>query len=116
MVMNQQDGRFLYLHLSEDQRINAGTQVLAGDPVGYAACSGGFSTATHLHIARRFNGEWLPADCQNCREGLVIPPFTMSGWQVVGIPGQEYQGYLTGPGERRQAEQGRNTTVNLISW
>jgi len=106
----------LYLHLASTGRIPAGSSVVAGDPVGYASCEGGFSTATHLHIARRYNGEWIPADCLECVGPHVRPPFVMSGWQVVGLQNQEYQGFLDGGGERRIAEQGRLTPVNRITW
>ena len=59
-----------------------GQIVEAGAVLGYPSCAGGYSTATHLHIARRYNGEWIPADCVNCPISLRIPPFTMSDWQV----------------------------------
>ncbi len=101
----------MYLHLAD--RVAAGTQVSAGDSVGRASCEGGFSTATHMHVGRRYNGEWLPTSCENC----TVPPFTMSGWIVSGIPGQEYQGFLVKNGaETRQAEQGRLDPINQVSW
>lgn len=105
----------LYLHLNSDMLIAEGENVVTGTPIGYAACDGGFSNATHLHIARRYNGEWIPADCTNCREHLNPPPFVMSGWQVVALPGQEYQGFLTRNSEQRRATQGRDNPVNHIS-
>ena len=43
------------------------------------------ATGTHLHIARRYNGEWIPAD-QNI-------PFNLSGWVSQG-DGVEYDGKL----------------------
>lgn len=104
----------LYLHL--DQLIAAGTRVNAGDPVGWAACAGGFSNATHLHIGRRYNGEWIPADCSACRPGHERPAFTMSGWVVVGYVGQEYQGELKKGTTTLQAEQSRLLPVNHVSW
>jgi murein DD-endopeptidase MepM/ murein hydrolase activator NlpD len=104
----------LYLHL--DQLVAANTRVVTGDKIGRAACAGGYSTATHLHIARRFNGEWLPADCQQCLPGHERPPFVMSGWQIVGIANQEYQGYLQSGTTTLQAEQGRTNPLNRISW
>ena len=70
----------LYLHIATQRRVSAGTTVQVGDPIGYAACEGGFSTATHLHIGRRYNGEWIPADCSRCPAGNMRPSFTMSGW------------------------------------
>ncbi|MCU0512112.1 MAG: LysM peptidoglycan-binding domain-containing protein [Anaerolineae bacterium] len=104
----------LYLHLAN--LIPAGQRVLTGDIVGQAACAGGFSTATHIHVGRRFNGEWLPADCQQCRPGHERPPFVMSGWQVTGLAGQEYQGFLQSAAGTVIADQGRTNPANRISW
>lgn len=106
----------LYLHLAEAERVQVGTQVAVGDEIGRASCEGGFSTATHLHIARRYNGEWIPADCQNCGNFDYRPPFVLSSWRVVGIQNQEYQGFLENGGDRLTAEQGRLTPINRISW
>ena len=106
----------LYLHLAESGRVQVGTQVSTGDEIGRASCEGGFSTATHLHIARRYNGEWIPVDCQNCGNSDFRPPFIMSSWRVISIQNQEYQGFLENNGERRTAEQGRLTPINRISW
>lgn len=105
----------LYLHLAADGRVSAGQRVNTGDRIGRPSCAGGFSTATHLHIARRYNGEWLPAQCQVCP--LAEPPaFTMSGWRVIGLQNQEYQGFIIRETTRLQAEQGRQTDINAISW
>jgi murein DD-endopeptidase MepM/ murein hydrolase activator NlpD len=104
----------VYLHV--DTTLKAGMRVNLGDPIGFASCAGGFSTATHLHIGRRFNGEWLPADCSACLQEYRTPDFVMGGWRAVGIQGQEYQGYLEREGTRQQAEQGRQTTINHVSW
>jgi LasA protease len=104
----------LYLHM--DRLLPAGQRVNAGDPVGQSACTGGFSTATHLHIGRRYNGEWMPADCSACRPGFQTPAFTMSGWVVAGLVGQEYQGYLKQGTTTLQAEQSRVDPINHVSW
>jgi murein DD-endopeptidase MepM/ murein hydrolase activator NlpD len=64
-----------YLHIAKDGRIPVGTVVKAGDPLGYPSCEGGRSTGTHIHIARKYNGEWLTAD------GVI--PFVLSGWRPV---------------------------------
>jgi murein DD-endopeptidase MepM/ murein hydrolase activator NlpD len=106
----------LYLHLAEQGRIATNTPVETGDVVGYSACEGGFSTATHLHIARRYNAEWVPADCPACTADSPPPAFTLSDWRVFGFSGQEYQGLITRNGEERQAEQGRLTPINRVSW
>lgn len=105
----------LYLHLAADGRIAEGTVVNAGDRLGRPSCEGGFSNGTHVHIARRYNGEWIPADCSACAR--PAPAFNLGGWSAVGLANQEYQGFLVnGGGERRIAEQGRLIVENLIGW
>lgn len=108
----------LYLHISPHDALREGQTVEAGNILGYTSCAGGFSTATHLHIARRYNGEWIPADCNRCPEGVDVPPFVMSNWKVVGLGNQIYQGFLVNMADNRSviAEQGRFTNVNAISW
>jgi len=113
----------LYLHLSAHAALRSGQRVAAGNILGYPSCQGGVSYATHLHIARRYNGEWLPADCNRCPAGRSVPPFVMSGWKVVGLnadllSSELYQGYLVNLSDNRNviAEQGRDTTINEISW
>lgn len=105
----------LYLHLADTDRIAEGTIVQIGDRIGRASCAGGFSSATHLHIARRYNGEWLPSDCFVCASDGP-PRFDLGGWSVRGIRNQEYQGYLERGGEQRRATQGRFSPENRISW
>lgn len=102
----------LYLHLDAASAVEAGMVVVAGDMIGYPACEGGFSTATHLHIARRYNGEWVPADCQTCSDDRY--DFIMSGWQTIGFAGQEYQGQLRRGSETRTAEQAANDPINQV--
>ena len=46
----------------------------AGDAIGKPSCEGGDATGTHVHIARKYNGEWVLAD-----GGL---PFVLSGYRV----------------------------------
>ncbi|MBL8163554.1 MAG: LysM peptidoglycan-binding domain-containing protein [Anaerolineae bacterium] len=100
----------LYLHLATEGRAAVGSFVRTGDPIGYPSCEGGFSNGTHLHIARRYNGEWIPADSP------TMPTFVMSGWGASGLANQEYQGYLINGSERRTADQGRISLENRISW
>lgn len=64
-----------YLHLAEAGRVQTGQRVLAGWPLGHPSCEGGSSTGTHIHIARKYNGEWIEA-------GGTLP-FTMEGWASV---------------------------------
>ena len=108
----------LYLHVDYHDSLVEGQLVEAGNIIGFPSCLGGFTTATHLHIARRYNGEWLPADCNRCPQGVAAPPFVMSSWRVVGLASQLYQGFMINQLDSRSvvAEQGRFTSVNEISW
>jgi len=63
-----------FLHMGSRQRVPAGRFVETGDLLGHPSCEGGRSTGTHVHIARKYNGEWMPAD------GSI--PFVMGGWQA----------------------------------
>jgi len=103
---------FNYLHIASLDRVAQGTTVQVGDPIGHASCAGGFSTATHLHVARRYNGEWLPADCTSCT--FAAPSFVMDDWQVSSWNNLEYQGFMTRGDEVAQAEQGRDNPINQI--
>jgi murein DD-endopeptidase MepM/ murein hydrolase activator NlpD len=64
----------LYLHVAAHQRVPEGVWVEQDDPIGHPSCEGGIATGTHLHIARKYNGEWVIAD------GPL--PFVLSGWTV----------------------------------
>ncbi len=75
-----------YLHLATDRRVPVGQEVKAGDPIGYPSCEGGHATGTHVHIARKYNGEWILAD------GPLA--FNLEGW-VVHNGAEAYEGTLT---------------------
>jgi murein DD-endopeptidase MepM/ murein hydrolase activator NlpD len=75
----------MYLHVANKDRVLKGQWVEADDRIGHASCEGGIATGTHLHIARKYNGEWIAAD------GPV--PFVLSGWTAVA-GAQPYQGKL----------------------
>jgi hypothetical protein len=64
-----------YLHVSKDGRPPVGTRLQPGDRVGHPSCEGGSSTGTHIHIARKYNGEWIPASGY----GGVLA-FALEGW------------------------------------
>lgn len=76
----------LYMHIAAVDRVSAGTYVRAGERIGRPSCEGGFSSAAHLHIARRYNGMWIAAVDPNL-------PFVMDGWQAHRGT-QEYDGRL----------------------
>ena len=107
----------LYLHMAAQDRVQTGTVVKVGDHIGHPSCEGGVSTGTHMHIARRYNGEWIPVSCNNaCAPGIVRPPLVMNGWTFYGLPGQLYQGGMLKNGDQRIADQGRNDTANQVNW
>jgi LasA protease len=80
-----------YYHVAEAGMVVAGTHVATGDRLGHPSCEGGRSTGKHVHVARKFNGEWLAAD------GPV--PFVLSGWQAVA-DARNYYGALVRGAER----------------
>jgi len=75
----------LYLHVADQSRVAKGQWVETNDLIGHASCEGGRSTGTHLHIARKYNGEWVIAD------GPL--PFVLSGWTVIAGE-RPYEGKL----------------------
>ena len=88
----------LYMHVESRDRVQAGTHVKAGDLIGHPSCEGGVSSGTHLHLARRYNGEWISTDGQ--------VPFNLDGWISQGY-GTEYDGVLKHNNESVEAWVGR---------
>ena len=83
---NMQTGWVLiYLHIETRDRISTGTHVNTGDPIGHPSCEGGIANGSHVHLARRYNGEWVPIDLEF--------PMILSGWEVFST-GTHYDGYL----------------------
>lgn len=78
-----------YLHLATHDRIQVGQSVAAGDPMGHPSCEGGVADGAHVHLARRYNGEWLPA-----ADGPA--PLELSGWRFRSLGG-EYDGAMEHP-------------------
>jgi hypothetical protein len=76
----------VYLHLATLNRVLRGTLVREGDRLGHPSCEGGQADAAHLHISRKFRGEWIPAD--------GFAPFELSGW-VAHFGAVSYTGTLT---------------------
>jgi murein DD-endopeptidase MepM/ murein hydrolase activator NlpD len=74
----------LYLHVI-DQKVQVGDWVEKSDLLGHPSCEGGIATGTHLHIARKYNGEWIAA-------GGPLP-FNLSGW-AASAGEKPYQGVL----------------------
>ncbi|MCJ7715820.1 MAG: hypothetical protein MUO54_04780, partial [Anaerolineales bacterium] len=76
----------LYLHLGTQHKAPKGKMVEVGDLLGHPSCEGGESTGSHIHIARKYNGEWISA--------AGILPFNLDGW-IAHNGSAEYQGTLT---------------------
>ena len=75
-----------HLHVATEGRVPVGVSLDAGDKIGHPSCEGGTSTGTHIHIARKYNGEWILAD------GPLA--FNLDGW-IAHNGSQKYQGTLT---------------------
>ena len=87
-----------YLHLATNDKALVGMTLSAGQPIGHPSCEGGLATGTHVHIARKYNGEWIPAD------GVLA--FNLEGW-IARNGSSAYQGYLV--------HQGRTITACVCS-
>lgn len=92
-----------YLHVATDGRAPVGAQLQTGDPVGHPSCEGGTSTGTHIHIARKYNGEWILA------EGVLA--FNLEGW-IAKNGSRPYLGTLT----RGQSVVLANENPNMASF
>lgn len=64
----------VYMHVANSDRVNVGDNLQTDDLVGHPSCEGGSSSGIHVHIARKYNGEWVLAD-----GGL---PFVLSGYRA----------------------------------
>lgn len=94
----------LYMHIESRDRIQPGAYLMAGERIGHPSCEGGVSSGTHVHIARKYNGEWIPAD-----QHL---PFVLDGWVSRGTANL-YDGYLEKNNKSVEAYAGRSPN-NII--
>jgi hypothetical protein len=76
----------LILHLDVDKSIQPGDLISQNQRIGHASCLGGRATDSHIHLARKFNGEWIHAG------GPV--PFVLGGWVVIASD-SAYEGFMT---------------------
>ncbi len=88
----------LYMHVDRRDRVPQGTRVQRGERLGHPSCEGGPASGSHIHLARKYNGEWIAAD------GPL--PFVMDGW-VVCAGSRPYRGSLT--------KDGKTIVANLFS-
>lgn len=96
-----------YFHLDDEGMMPAGTRINTGDPVGHPSCEGGVATGTHVHLARKYNGEWLPADDP-------AAPFVLGGWLPVR-GAKPYAGRMTRLGAWVEACT-CSTAANRVYW
>jgi murein DD-endopeptidase MepM/ murein hydrolase activator NlpD len=96
---------YLHVALDLDTPLQAGQQVKLGDIIGYASCEGGQSNSSHLHFARRYNGEWMSAG------GPV--PMELSGW-VVQPNVAPYDGVMVKGDQVRESCECWDPALNLI--
>ena len=75
----------IYQHMAEKDRVALNTWLSQDDNVGHPSCEGGQASGTHVHFARKYNGEWV---------GVSEPlPLVLNGWQAFAGEGR-YDGYL----------------------
>ncbi|MFO7741259.1 MAG: LysM peptidoglycan-binding domain-containing M23 family metallopeptidase [Anaerolineae bacterium] len=106
--LEQTGWTLLYLHIYNEGRVEEGAWVEQGERIGRPSCEGGYADATHLHFARRYNGEWIPAGSGTC-------PMVLSGWtaQEDDMP---YDGTMTRGGQERVAAECWDDDINgLVS-
>jgi LasA protease len=92
-----------YLHVATEGRVPFGEWVDLGDPIGHPSCEGGVSLASHVHLARKYNGEWIAAD------GPL--PLVLSGWMFLS-GGTPYEGTAVRGDEERTACECRTPDFN----
>ncbi len=95
----------VYMHVADQDRLPVGSLVNTNDPLGHPSCEGGQATGTHVHLARKYNGEWLEAD------GPL--PMVLSGW-VAHVSDKPYEGTLTKDGQTVSAHPDGSSGSTII--
>jgi hypothetical protein len=95
----------LYYHLAEQDLQPAGLSVAVDDPLGHPSCEGGRATGKHVHLARKYNGEWLLAD------GPL--PFVLGGW-IARADERNYYGTLVKGDQIASASPGGSGTSIIV--
>jgi murein DD-endopeptidase MepM/ murein hydrolase activator NlpD len=97
--------QYLHVVLDADRPVQVGQRVAEGDIIGYASCEGGLADSSHLHLSRRYNGEWIEAG------GAV--PMNLSGW-ITQPSLAPYEGGVKKGSEIREACECWEPEKNLI--
>ncbi len=102
---NERTGwNILYLHIATEGKARLGQRLKRGDPLGFPSCEGGTATGTNVHIARKYNGEWIPIDS--------AIPFNLEGW-IAHTGNAFYLGTLT-RGSQTVTASSNSNTASLI--
>jgi murein DD-endopeptidase MepM/ murein hydrolase activator NlpD len=80
----------VYMHVANSHRVGLDAYLETDDIIGHPSCEGGSSSGIHIHIMRKYNGEWVLAD-----GGL---PFVLSGYRA--SRGEDYCGGSLDNGEK----------------
>jgi LasA protease len=96
----------LYLHLAFEDAAPQGKALKAGDVIGHPSCERGKATGTHVHVGRKYNGQWMPADS--------VIPFDMEGW-IAESSGTAYFGYLNRNNKTVRANSSGDARSLIIS-
>lgn len=84
----------VYMHIATRDKLSVGDWVDQDGKIGHPSCEGGRATGTHVHVARKYNGEWIPT------AGPL--PFVLSGWTVHN-GAKPYEGTMTRDGQVAEA-------------
>lgn len=96
----------LYMHMAVEDRVEIGTKLKTGDHVGHPSCEGGAAETSHLHFARLYNGQWIPA-------ADVHVPLVLSGWVFKGSA-QEYDGTMVRGSQTYEADDAQVPEKNGV--
>ena len=96
----------LYLHIGTPDRVPRGRQLGVGDAIGHPSCEGGVALGAHVHVARKYNGDWVNA--------VGAFPFVLDGWTV--FEGDvDYDGGLRLGEQRREACECKEPETNGLT-
>lgn len=95
----------LYLHLADEGRLPAGARVKQDERLGHPSCEGGPATGRHVHLARKYNGEWIGV-------GETLP-FILSGW-LVEAGDLPYEGRLLREGQVIEARPDGSAPARIV--
>lgn len=94
----------LYMHMASAGRVKEGAQLNMGERIGRPSCEGGNANASHVHLARLYNGVWMSVD---------VVPFVLSGWKIIAGD-QEYDGKMTRGSDTREVCDCRDDPRNGV--